>query len=445
MTSRIADALERAGLPPGDLPGRRALIDSTVSDFEQTCGHPPSWIWWVPGRIELFGKHTDYAGGRSLVAAVPRGFAVAAAPRDDGIVVARDARGPADMQCVPTDDTTRFRGWANYIAVVARRLARNFPGANFGTDIVFASDLPRAAGASSSSALVVGVSLALVRRAALTDRDEWKASIASRLDLAGYLGAVENGLTFGALAGTPGVGTAGGSEDHTAILNAAPESFRAFAYVPVRPQGEARLYADWQFVVMPSGIEASKAGEALSRYNHASLATRALTDVWSRHAGRPAITLASALAEAGPSGLEAAIAAEPHSHFSASDLLARLSHFIREDARIPLALDAIARADAGALGELSGASQSDADLLLGNQTPETNALAAAARATGAFAATSFGAGFGGSVWAMVPSADAAAFVDRWRARYLETCTPPRPVTGFVARPAPAATELALTE
>ena len=29
---------------------------------------------FVPGRIELFGKHTDYAGGRSLVCAVDRGF-----------------------------------------------------------------------------------------------------------------------------------------------------------------------------------------------------------------------------------------------------------------------------------------------------------------------------------------------------------------------------------
>jgi galactokinase len=44
------------------------------------------------GRIEIFGKHTDYAGGRSLLAAVPRGFAVVAGPRTDGIVAAVDAR-----------------------------------------------------------------------------------------------------------------------------------------------------------------------------------------------------------------------------------------------------------------------------------------------------------------------------------------------------------------
>src|SRR5690606_7084874 len=29
--------------------------------------------FFVPGRIEVLGKHTDYAGGRSLLAAVNRG------------------------------------------------------------------------------------------------------------------------------------------------------------------------------------------------------------------------------------------------------------------------------------------------------------------------------------------------------------------------------------
>jgi galactokinase len=40
-----------------------------------------------------------------------------------------------------------------------------------------------------------------------------------------------------------------------------------------------------------------------------------------------------------------------------------------------------------------------------------------AREAGAQAASSFGAGFGGSVWALVPAADAEAFAARWRAAY----------------------------
>ncbi|WP_220458772.1 galactokinase family protein [Schaalia sp. JY-X169] len=29
--------------------------------------------WFVPGRVEVFGKHTDYAGGRSLLIASEQG------------------------------------------------------------------------------------------------------------------------------------------------------------------------------------------------------------------------------------------------------------------------------------------------------------------------------------------------------------------------------------
>ena len=40
----------------------------------------PEWYRFSPGRVEIFGKHTDYAGGHSLLAAVPRGIALVAAP-----------------------------------------------------------------------------------------------------------------------------------------------------------------------------------------------------------------------------------------------------------------------------------------------------------------------------------------------------------------------------
>ena len=43
--------------------------------------------FYVPGRIEILGKHTDYAGGSSMVAAAERGFSLVAVatqrlPRD---------------------------------------------------------------------------------------------------------------------------------------------------------------------------------------------------------------------------------------------------------------------------------------------------------------------------------------------------------------------------
>ena len=442
---RFSRAFEQAGLPAADLDGRVALLDEVVREFRSAHGAWPVWTWWVPGRIEVFGKHTDYAGGRSLVAAVPRGFAIAAGPREDRRVSARDARWQAAMEMALDDDAAVFSGWQNYVAVVARRLARNFAGADLGANIVFGSDLPRAAGVSSSSALVVGVALVLAKRGCLRERPEWARAIGSGLDLAGYLGAVENGLTFGPLEGLAGVGTHGGSEDHTAIINGRPERLSAFAYVPVRPQGEAVLPSAWQFVIMSSGVEASKAGAAKDQYNRASLATRALVDVASEHTGKPFPTLAMAIESAGVPAIEAAVADRPHAGFSPTELQRRLAHFVAEDARVPAALAAVARADAGAVGELSLGTQRDADELLGNQIAETAALAAMARETGAFAASSFGAGFGGSVWALVEARDAAAFAERWQSRYLSRFMPPKPVGAFLARPAPPATELAVSE
>jgi galactokinase len=59
-----------------------------------------------------------------------------------------------------------------------------------------------------------------------------------------------------------------------------------------------------------------------------------------------------------------------------------------------------------------------AEHALRNQVPETSFLARSARERGAVAASAFGAGFGGAVWAMVRTADAEAFVDDWRTAYL---------------------------
>ena len=442
----LHDRLAASGLDAAEIAGRVALIERARAAFEQDHGRAPLWGWLVPGRIEVFGKHTDYAGGRSLVAAVPRGFAVVAGPRDDGRVTAHDARWDARMDVNPADDPRAFTGWANYVAVVARRLARNFPGAPLGIDIAFASDLPRAAGLSSSSALVVGVASAIARRARLGDRPEWRAALPTLLDVAGYLGAVENGLTYGALASTSGVGTHGGSEDHTAILACRANHMSAFSYVPVRPAGERALPEAWRFVVMASGIEADKAGSANGRYNRASLATQALVSLWRRTTGAPARTLAAILAEPGAADALSELAGrEGEGDFTPADLSRRLAHFRAEDARVPLALAAFERADADAIAAIAGASQIHAGSLLENQIPETVALARMAREEGAFAASSFGAGFGGSVWALAGASDADAFAGRWRAAYLGATPAVRDVASFVARPAPGAIDLRLTE
>jgi galactokinase len=439
----LEQRLVEAGLETPDAQRRAALAVDTASVFGRTAGQPPRWMWIVPGRIEIFGKHTDYAGGRSLLAAVPRGFVIAAGPRTDGRVRAVDARWGGSVDVDPRDVTTPFTGWTSYVAVVARRLAHNFAGADLGADIVLASDLPRAAGLSSSSALVVGVATALIRRGELDHRPEWQQAIRSPEDLAGYLGAVENGLNVPGLPGTQGVGTHGGSEDHTAILRCRAGRVSAYAYVPVRPLGEAAMPDDWRFVVATSGVQADKAGSARERYNRASLSARALVEVWNT-AHCSAYPTLGALLAAEPGavrGLPQVVARHGHPDFDAEMLSRRLVHFVGEDGRILPALRAFRDADAAAVAELARASQRDADELLGNQIDETRALARLALETGAVAASSFGAGFGGGVWALVAAADAEAVGARWLEAYRAAFPGATSSGWFVVWPGPGVVEL----
>ena len=430
-----------AGFAATDLAARTALIDRAESALRGATGAPPQWAWFVPGRIEVLGKHTDYAGGASLVAAVPRGFAVAATPRDDGTIAVTDARW-ATQAVIEPGTTGDVRGWARYVAVVARRFADNFPGASLGVDVAIASDLPRAAGLSSSSALIVAMALVLARRGRLDTRPEWREAIRTPLDLAAYLGAVEAGRGFRGLRAAGGVGTKGGSEDHTAILASAPERLRAFTCLPMQALGEAAMPTSWTFVVMTSGVHADKAGRVRGQYNRAADAVAALVELWQQAAGSHRESLAAILAgERDGSRLRELVVRSTHPAFTREELEARLAHFIAEHARVCEALEAFRTADRDRLGELTAASQADAERLLGNQVPATMALTRAARQAGAFAATSFGAGFGGSVWALVEGHDVESFAREWECAYRASMLVQGPLEWFAARPAPPAFEV----
>jgi galactokinase len=413
VTARtLTDALIDRGLDAAERDAKQALFAAVLETWSAMRRDPPHYAWWVPGRLEVFGKHTDYAGGRALVAAAPRGFAIVASPRADAAIHVADARRGESLELAPSPPAAAaarsegLTGWRHYVDVAARRLAKNFPRQAFGADIVIASDLAPAAGMSSSSALLIAIVEALGRIGGIAKTPEWKMNVHSPLDMAGYYACIENGRSFGTLSGDAGVGTHGGSEDHSAIVIGLPRHVLGFAFVPSRALGAARVPDEWQFVIATCGVKANKTGGAKDAYNKLSADAAALLDLWNgRGANGPrAVSLASAI--------ERPDAAETLRSMS-GPLEDRLKHFIREDARIPEAMRAFERADKETLSRLSRESQSDAERLLGNQIPQTVALASSARKAGAFAACSFGAGFGGAVWALVESASAAHFCKKW--------------------------------
>jgi galactokinase len=393
---------------------------------------------WVPGRLELFGTHTDYAGGRALVAALPRGFVFAAVRRPDDVVeVIAEATGERAIAGVQTAAVS----WQHYLDAVVSRLDRNFPGSHGGATISFTSNLPPAAGMSSSSALMVGIASIIIRLRNLDTREEWKQNIRDAGDRAVYFACIENGSAFRDLPGHQGVGTQGGSEDHAAMLIASPMMLSAFSFVPLRHIADAPMPPDWRFVIASSGAAAEKTGAVRDDYNRLSRAASALLECWNAE-NPPAPSLGAALdsREDGMERLRAIIHRRVLPEWSVEALDRRLQHFHEENQIVLDARRALEHADAAALSDLSARSQANAEGLLGNQIPETMALVRGARACGALAARSFGAGFGGSVWALVPSDRAASFEREWIERYRRE-HPRRAAVSFVAVPGPPLAEI----
>jgi galactokinase len=420
-TNALEERLALAGLSEEEV-ARKSRMFARVSS---ALPRRPTLKLWVPGRIEFLGKHTDYAGGRSLVCTVERGFTFVAAVRDDRLVRVTDevSGHEVEIEMSPTLPTAEGT-WANYAITVVRRIARNFPGPLRGADIAFASDLPPAAGLSSSSALVVGTFLALSDLNALGAHDEYRRAITNAEDLAGYLGAVENGARFRTREGDRGVGTFSGSQDQTAMLCSRAGALVQYAFAPVRFERSVPLPPDHVFVIGASGVLAEKTGAALELYNRQARRVHALLERWHAATGRDDATLGAALASS-PDALDRlrAIVRDPgvsDTHgFDAEDLLTRLDQFAEEALEIiPAAGDALERGDLTTLGELVDRSERGAEQLLGNQVPETIQLARSARSLGAAAASAFGAGFGGSVWALTRRDGAERFRQCWEDSYL---------------------------
>ena len=391
-----------------------ASLDASTADAEPLA-------FFVPGRIEVLGKHTDYAGGRSLLCAMERGFAVLARPRADAVVRAVDVvRGETRELSLDSTIDPVAGDWSTYLSTVVRRVARDFAAVTRGMDIVFASDLPPASGMSSSSALVIAVFLALDAVNALAKDPLYQVAIPSREHLGEYLGAVENGRPFGLTAGGLGVGTLGGSQDQTAILCCRAGVLSRYAFLPVRAEGDVPFPADRVFVLAYSGVAAEKTASARLRYNEASQAVVEILALWNKTKTRTDASLGQAVLSRhdAPSEIRSMLRTSSVQGFTSQRLLDRFQQFMAEAFDIiPAAADAFARGDLAAVGELVARSQHGAESLLGNQTAETIDLVRMARSLGADAASAFGAGFGGSVWALVDAQRASQFATDWGAAY----------------------------
>lgn len=355
--------------------------------FLSHFGHAATHLVEAPGRVNLIGDHTDYNDLPVLPMALRQRVRMVVRPRDDEFVHIL----PLATGLEPTsfalghDIVSQAAGhWSNYARGAGQVVTRYRDSSPRGFDAVVASDIPIAAGLSSSSALVVAVMLALVRVACAEDPSTEPESAASKLELAVLAAQAEQY-----------VGTAGGGMDQAASLcgEAGHALFMRFAPLRVTPLA---VPPAWRFIVAHSGEVAEKSGALEAEYNERVASCRqALERMQGELGATQAATYPALMENFGEQELLSASTASLN-----GVELKRFRHTASEALRVEAAVKALIDEDATRFGELMLASHESLARDYEVSTDVLNEMVEAAVAAGAFGARVTGAGFGGSVVAL---------------------------------------------
>ena len=367
---------------------------------------PPRHVVRAPGRVNLIGEHIDYCGLPVLPMAVQRSVRIAFHPRADREMrlTNRDQRFLPNAFTVSAEIPPAPAGdWSNYARAAAQALVQRFPDLR-GVDAQVDSDLPVAAGLSSSSALVVATAVALLHA---------NGASVSLLELMDLLARGERY-----------VGTAGGGMDQAIILGAQTGCASRIDFQPLRLTPTA-VPADWQFIVAWSMVHAEKSGAARAAYNERPPQCDEARRLVATRLGRPGdTTYAALLAAARPAELLEVAGT------TLSDVLARrFRHAITEGTRVRQAEAALAAGDLAAFGQLLDASHQSLRDDYEVSHPELDQLVELAREAGAAGARLTGAGFGGSIVALCAARRAPQVVAALGQRFYV----PRGAAGEVAQ------------
>lgn len=317
----------------------------------------------APGRVNLIGDHTDYAGGVAMPMAIDLGSTVLGETHGDRIVIrSQQDDEPATLTLKIDEPEVVEPVWARYVAGVIAELTprHGFIG-------IADSTIPIGAGLASSAALEVAVALALgfegsaKELALLCQRAEQRAS----------------GVPCGAM---DQLASACGRQDHALLID--------FASL------------DIEYVAVPSG-----------------------TEIVVIHSGEPRRLMESAYAERRSQAEAAATVVGPLRDLEIERLeriddplvRQRARHVVSENARVLQFADAFRAGDLETAGRLMAASHQSLRDDFDVSTDVLNALVDRLNKTeGVFGARLTGAGFGGCVVALC--AEGALPDEGWHVR-----------------------------
>jgi galactokinase len=314
---------------------------------------------FAPGRVNLIGEHTDYNDGLALPFAISGGVTVRASARTDRRIgaVAADL---GERDSFELDDFEPASGWRAFVRGAAGELM-GYGVPLVGAELEINGTVPRGAGLSSSAALEVALTLALI---ALADAPE-----PDRAELAKLCSRIENEW----------VGAQTGLLDQLASLFG--ESDRAlridFRSLDIRPV--ALELGEFKLVTLDSGEQHRHAG---SGYNQRRAECAQACDELGVASLRDATLDAAAQLPA--------------------PLAQRARHVITENERVQAAVAALSRSDTDELGRLLDASHASMRDCYEVSTPAVEDAVARCKRAGALGARIMGGGFGGSVLAVLP-------------------------------------------
>lgn len=261
------------GWDEGLIEHKRQRIYDLLLLYLQRYGDEPVVIARAPGRVNIMGRHIDHQGGHVNMIAIDRDVHVVVGLRADRQVhldnlnsssfpyrqFSLDSLLPGYLpgrwmdfvNSAPVlEQVAAARGdWAQYVKAVCARLQAHFadfvlPGFNLTAD----GDVPIGAGLSSSSALVVAVTEALLHLNAFHMPPEQFVELCGEAEW--Y------------------VGTRGGAGDHAAMKFARRDSVVQMSFYPFRVTATVAFPTGYRLWVCHSHQQAKKTAGARDQFNH---------------------------------------------------------------------------------------------------------------------------------------------------------------------------------
>ncbi len=321
---------------------------------------------FAPGRVNLIGEHTDYNRGLALPFAIAEGVSVRAEAAPAGSSragrIEADARDLGEHDEFALADPPRAEGWRAFVRGVVAELGRaGFP--LVGAHLQIEGHVPPGAGLSSSAALEVALSLALIELGS-DGPPGGSLQALDRSEIARLCARVENDWVGARTGLLDQLASLYGSEGMALCID-----FRTLQVEPVPLELDR-----WRLAVLDSGEPHVHASSGYNQRRAECARACELLGVESlREADSQALARLPAL------------------------LRRRASHVLGENERVRETVAALRAGELAVVGELLNASHESLRDLYEVSTPAVEAAVQRLLAAGAACARVIGGGFGGSV------------------------------------------------